>query len=100
FSATGLSSAAPGVEVAMTLLASPGHGSSLRAGFRTLRRRALARLREQGIGAARVRFQLFADLRYRGQSHEITIPYGPLMARGFEAEHRRRYGHVRPRAPV
>jgi N-methylhydantoinase A/oxoprolinase/acetone carboxylase beta subunit len=36
------------------------------------------------------------DCRYRGQSHEITVP----TVAGFHAEHRRRNGYERPGAPV
>jgi N-methylhydantoinase A len=100
FSATGLSAATPGVEVSATLLASPGDASRLRSGFESLERRALARLRDQGISAAGVRIERLADLRYQGQSHEIAVPFGPRMARRFEAEHRGRYGHVRAGAPI
>src|SRR5690606_33264182 len=36
------------------------------------------------------------DCRYRGQSHEITVP----AVEEFHAEHRRRNGYERPGAPV
>jgi len=47
----------------------------------------------------------FLDLRYRGQSHETTVPFHPgepeatLLAR-FHAAHRRRNGFDRPDDPV
>jgi N-methylhydantoinase A/oxoprolinase/acetone carboxylase beta subunit len=36
------------------------------------------------------------DCRYRGQSHELTVP----TPAHFHAEHRRRNGYSRPEAPV
>jgi N-methylhydantoinase A len=43
----------------------------------------------------------FADVRYRGQSHELSIPLRPtegwdVLAQRFHAEHRRRNGFSRP----
>lgn len=46
------------------------------------------------------------DLRYVGQSFELTIPLGPessdgaALARAFHAEHRRTYGHADENAPI
>ena len=36
------------------------------------------------------------DCRYRGQSHELTVP----AVDGFHDEHRRRNGYARPGEPV
>jgi N-methylhydantoinase A len=42
-----------------------------------------------------------ADLRYRGQSFELTVDAdGPPLASGFQAAHRRRYGYVMEGASV
>jgi N-methylhydantoinase A len=35
-----------------------------------------------------------ADLRYRGQSHELTVPLGGDLARAFHAAHERLYGYA------
>jgi N-methylhydantoinase A len=48
---------------------------------------------------------LYADLRYRGQSHETTVPYHPgeavaVLLDRFHAAHRRRNGFDRPDGPV
>ncbi len=37
-----------------------------------------------------------ADLRYRGQSFEVTVPLGPDLAARFHAAHEERYGHADP----
>jgi N-methylhydantoinase A len=35
-----------------------------------------------------------ADLRYRGQSFELTVPLGPDLAAGFHRAHAERYGYA------
>ena len=35
-----------------------------------------------------------ADLRYRGQSFELTVPLGPDLAARFHAAHDERYGYA------
>ena len=37
-----------------------------------------------------------ADLRYRGQSFELTVPLGPDIAGAFHAAHEERYGYADP----
>jgi N-methylhydantoinase A len=37
-----------------------------------------------------------ADLRYLGQSHELTVPLGGDLAEGFHAAHERLYGYADP----
>jgi N-methylhydantoinase A len=47
-------------------------------------------------GAAR---ELEVDMRYRGQSHELTVPFapeGPPTSRDFHDAHRASYGHDSP----
>jgi len=37
-----------------------------------------------------------ADLRYEGQSFELTVPLGPRLAERFHEAHERRYGYADP----
>ena len=62
----------------------------------------LARIRDEGFAESAVRMAGFVDLRYRGQSSDITVPLAslcitPAELRGaeaaFEAEFERTYGH-------
>ncbi len=75
----------------------------------TLRARGERELLADGIAPQAMRFQALADLRYLGQSHEITIPLAdsPSDARfiasveqAFHEEHRLRYGHAAPAEAV
>jgi len=74
---------------------------------------ALAEAEAEGYAAANVNLTLRLDMRYAGQSHELTIPCPRMTAapeelrvtpeelRGaFHAAHRQRYGYDQPAAPV
>jgi N-methylhydantoinase A/oxoprolinase/acetone carboxylase beta subunit len=48
------------------------------------------------------RVEVEAELRYRGQAHELTVALHPVatLARRFHARHRERYGFADPDAPI
>ncbi len=53
-----------------------------------------ARARREAPGA---RLERSADMRYRGQSYELTVPWdGRDPARAFHAAHEQRYGYANP----
>jgi len=72
------------------------------------RRRVLANL--AGVGRAEltdaghppggIEFEHSLDLRYRGQSYELSVPEGDDPASAFEELHRRRYGWILEGAEV
>ncbi|HEX9816347.1 MAG TPA: hydantoinase/oxoprolinase family protein, partial [Candidatus Thermoplasmatota archaeon] len=75
--------------------------------FGPMRRDAWARFAREGFGRKDVRFTFLADLRYLGQSFELTVPLrnasqSALVAavRSFHATHKGRYGHSDPKRPV
>ena len=41
-----------------------------------------------------------ADLRYAGQSFELTVPLGPRLAERFHEAHADRYGYADPERPL
>jgi N-methylhydantoinase A len=43
-----------------------------------------------------LRRQLSVDVRYRGQGHELNIPYTGRLMEAFRREHERRYGYSYP----
>ncbi len=61
-------------------------------------------LRAEGFTDDAIRLEPALDVRYRGQSFELTIPlerYDPAwVAQAFHQAHERRYGYARPEAPV
>ena len=68
--------------------------AALDAGFAALARAARTRLREDGLRRARIERGL--DVRYAGQSYEITVPYQAGWRRAFRHAHERLYGHADP----
>jgi N-methylhydantoinase A len=64
-------------------------------------------LLEEGVPEERIRLYPFLDVRYVGQSYELTVPCPPFtpslpaeVAHRFHQAHQQRYGYHDPRAPV
>ncbi|MGH9499856.1 MAG: hydantoinase/oxoprolinase family protein [Terriglobales bacterium] len=74
-------------------------GTQLDREFSRLRRKAEEDLRREGW-QGRIRFALSADVRYRGQGHELNVPYTRGMIEAFLREHVRRYGYGYPEREV
>jgi N-methylhydantoinase A len=71
--------------------------------FKPLRNRATRALSDEGFAPSAIRIGLWADLRYAGQSYELTVPCNddPTSAvAAFHQAHQQRYGHASPDAPV
>ena len=51
--------------------------------------------RDDPSSGAGIRVFRTADLRYAGQSHELTLPVGPRLAQRFHRDHERAYGYAR-----
>ncbi|MCC6627322.1 MAG: hydantoinase/oxoprolinase family protein [Chloroflexi bacterium] len=107
----------PGLFSALGLLASPlehhlsrsalvplatADPAALTAAYRRLEDEAAIQLAAEGVPAERMELHRAADLRYQGQSFELTVPApaGPLISasltaigEAFGAEHARTYGH-------
>lgn len=102
FSALGLLLAPPRVDVARSLPVTDGPG--LEAAIADVAARAARSLAAASRGGA-AQVATSADARYRGQSHETSIPCRPeegwerLCAR-FHRVHRERNGFARPGDPV
>ena len=64
--------------------------------FAPLAGQALADLGKEGIPSRDIRVERFLDMRYRGQSYEITVPYDGEFEREFHREHQRMYGYQDP----
>jgi N-methylhydantoinase A len=76
--------------------------------FDDLEREAIRQLHRDGFGDDSLSLERFADARYPGQVHEITIPVpsrisnalGSMLEAAFHAEHKRRFTYERPELPV
>ncbi len=51
-------------------------------------------LQAEGIAPDDMLFYALLDVRYVGQSFELTIPYSDAIVAAFHAEHERAYGHA------
>jgi len=71
-----------------------GQASACQTEFRRLERRA----RRDLPGAS---LERFADIRYRGQSYELTVPWLPAdPGRPFHQAHQKTYGYSDPHRPI
>jgi N-methylhydantoinase A len=62
--------------------------------------RARRELRAEGAAPARIRVAVVLDVRYRGQSYEIGVPWSPAFRAAFHAAHRTRYGYADPQRSI
>ncbi len=62
--------------------------------------RARGDLRTEGFDARQHHIVRSIDVRYVGQSYELTVPYGPGFRRAFDRLHERRYGYADPSRPT
>lgn len=104
FSALGMPAAAPGREMSlsrcMPLAAlTPETAASL---FAKLASQGLQELREEGVLPEAVSVSEKLDLRYRGQTHTLSVEWRDReqAQREFEALHQVRYGHQLPGQPL
>jgi N-methylhydantoinase A/oxoprolinase/acetone carboxylase beta subunit len=72
----------------------------LRIRARPMIQRANRELVAEGAKPREIRHDLFADLRYQGQSYELTTALTPNFIEDFHAAHRRAFGQSAPGAPV
>ncbi len=70
--------------------------------FEPLEDRAHRDLLAEGIEPHNIRLERALDMRYRGQSHELTVtrPTDSNWARAFHLAHEQRYGHSREAEPL
>ncbi|MCP4360237.1 MAG: hydantoinase/oxoprolinase family protein [Chloroflexi bacterium] len=109
-SALGMLVAAPTKDYSQTVMVTigewgMGNGEWLRGQFAPLQERALAEMAAEGYDPEVVELHHSLDMRYKGQSHELTIPFAlrtlqsPIRNQ-FDAAHQLRYGYDQPDEPV
>jgi N-methylhydantoinase A len=59
-----------------------------------------ARRAMRGEGVTRPSLEPTLDVRYPGQSYELTVPFAAGWERAFHARHRRLFGHASPERPL
>jgi N-methylhydantoinase A/oxoprolinase/acetone carboxylase beta subunit len=74
--------------------------SELNRLFRPLLREAGEDLAREGFVKSRMRLLRFLDVRYIGQSYELTVPFSAGFRSDFHRLHLRRYGYADEQRPV
>lgn len=102
FSATGLLTTDLKRDAAVTVMRRLDEldAAEVEAAFAELQRAGAAELEREGIAPGRLEFVRQLDVRYVGQSYELTIPAGEGLLERFHAEHDRTYGFAAPDEPV
>ena len=65
-----------------------------------LAKRGLQEVLAEGIPQDKVRLERQLDVRYHGQSYELTLPFSENVPTDFHALHRKTYGYDRLEAPL
>ena len=99
-SALGLLLADARKDYSRTLLGTASRQSEIRRALAALHRQGLADLGEEGFRRSDIVIRDGLDVRYRGQSYELTIPFTPDWAAEFHRAHKHRYGHSSPESPL
>jgi N-methylhydantoinase A len=102
FSATGLLTTDLKRDAARTMLRPFDEldPAAVEEAFAELERAGAEDLAREGIPADRVEFVRQVDMRYVGQSHELTLAAGDGLLERFHAEHDRVYGFAAPAEAV
>jgi N-methylhydantoinase A len=96
-SALGLLLADARKDYSRTLLVDVEEGSKkLHTSFAELHRLGASEMKAEGFKPRDVRTVDSVDLRYRGQSYELTIPFTSKFVADFHKTHERRYGYANP----
>jgi N-methylhydantoinase A len=89
-----------GREYSMTIRdAAPEYRNLLRRAA-PMTQRAIRELSTEGISRAQIEHELFADMRYRGQSYELEVALTAHFVEEFHISHQKTFGHSSPDSPV
>ncbi len=106
FSAIGMLLADARIDTSKTFVSMLTDDSVAAAGavFAALERESMHALKAE-FGTGDIFFQRYAEMRYRGQRHNIKVPVSGVESadaarNAFEHDYRRRYGHADAKAPA
>ena len=89
-----------GREFSMTIRDASPKYRSLIGRAAPMTRRAIRELSAEGVSRAQIKHELFADMRYRGQSYELEVALTPRFIEEFHIAHQKTFGHSSPDSPV
>ncbi|MCF7805068.1 MAG: hydantoinase/oxoprolinase family protein [Candidatus Marinimicrobia bacterium] len=73
---------------------------AISADLETMQKKVISEIREQGIGKDNITAEWTLDMRYRGQSYELAIPWQDNMIEAFHRRHEERYTFQHDDRPV
>jgi N-methylhydantoinase A len=68
--------------------------------FRQIERAARAELRRDHFPSGRIVVEKQLEVRYAGQSYELTVPFSPQFPKEFEQLHEKTYGYTHGQKPL
>ncbi|MBI4640729.1 MAG: hydantoinase/oxoprolinase family protein [Candidatus Tectomicrobia bacterium] len=68
--------------------------------FRSLNDRGMTEMKSEGIEEGKIILERTLDMRYVGQSYEITVPFSHEFRESFHALHQQIYGYANAEKPV
>jgi N-methylhydantoinase A len=74
--------------------------AEVEARFQPLIKRGRDEILAEGIPADRIHIEPFLDMRYRGQSYEIIVPFTHSVHQDFHEQHLLQYGYTQADIPV
>lgn len=70
------------------------HLETLEGIFKVIEEKLLKEMEEEGFSPEKILLERYADIRYKGQSYEIIVPFSENFKETFEMEHERLYGYA------
>lgn len=64
--------------------------------YSALEKTGMASMRREGFAPEMILLERWIDMRYRGQSYELSFPYSARYRREFHRRHEQRYGYADP----
>lgn len=74
--------------------------NEIAAAIQPLVERGLCEIASEGIAHKDITITRLLDIRYRGQSYELSIPFSDDLHADFDKHHQKTYGYCRPEAPI
>jgi len=100
-SAYGMLTAHVRVDAVQTIMRSdePSY-EELQGNFAPMIEKSMSDLKAQGVKPDDVEILSELDVRYVGQSYELTVPFSKTYRASFDAQHQQRYGYRQEDAPI
>ncbi len=92
-SALGLLLADARKDYSRSMVGKPATASLIRRTLAALHAQGVRELKDEGFRRSAIAAMDFVDVRYVGQSYELTVPYGRDWEAAFHRAHELRYGH-------